>query len=83
MWASVTCFIFLTFHHVWHVPTVEFLAVLLCIGSDPFIYMGFNKDIRNDFIEIIHGIIKAVREKLNRSRIVPTHQMPAVNIPTM
>uniref|UniRef100_A0A914EFL9 7TM GPCR serpentine receptor class x (Srx) domain-containing protein n=1 Tax=Acrobeloides nanus TaxID=290746 RepID=A0A914EFL9_9BILA len=70
---SFACFIFLTFHHVWRVPTVEFLAVLFCIGSDPFVYLGFNADIRNDFLVLIHHntnkTIKTVIGKINESRI--------------
>uniref|UniRef100_A0A914DBY3 Uncharacterized protein n=1 Tax=Acrobeloides nanus TaxID=290746 RepID=A0A914DBY3_9BILA len=71
---SVACFIFLTFHHIWRVPMVEFIAVLLCVGTEPFVYLGFNADIRSDFLALIDKTAKLLRLNVHLSscsRITP------------
>uniref|UniRef100_A0A914E8Y3 Uncharacterized protein n=1 Tax=Acrobeloides nanus TaxID=290746 RepID=A0A914E8Y3_9BILA len=76
---SVACFILLTFHHVWRVPTVEFISLLLCVGTEPFVYLGFNADIRSDFLALIRKTTKTVLLKprahpsSSSSRINPTN----------
>lgn len=67
---SIACFVFLTFHHVWHVPTIEFMAVLFCAGSDPYVYLGFNYDIRADFLEIIANLFGWI-PGVNLTRVGP------------
>ena len=50
--SGIPCFLLMTCHHLIHFPLLEVLAGELCVGTDPIVYMWFNREIRSDFLEI-------------------------------
>jgi hypothetical protein len=72
LFSGIPCFILMTFHHLIRFPLLELLGGDWCILNGPIVYLWFNAEIRNDFIEITgwcFGIEKRKWPKHKLSRI--------------
>uniref|UniRef100_A0A914CLY9 Uncharacterized protein n=1 Tax=Acrobeloides nanus TaxID=290746 RepID=A0A914CLY9_9BILA len=72
LFSGTPCFILMTFHHLIRFPLLELLGGDWCILNGPIVYLWFNTEMRNDFIEIIGwccGISKRSQPKQESSRI--------------